>query len=236
MYQRDYLLRMIQEMTTLIARTLGLREQKEKKELLQEWEELLDRRFRMTSMLAESLRIEDLMRMFNRHGRIQADELQAFAVILLERADLERDIGLDAGQRRDEVQAVYIQRIMKGYELLLEAMLHDSDRRLLPVMEQANKVTQELRVYKLPLSLLERIWLWHDRDGRYAEAENACYDWINTEPHSDTERKQAALIWYRKLLEVGEEQLEAGGLSREEVEQAVDELTVQLNAGVSETS
>lgn len=222
MYQRDYLVRMIQEMTTLIGRALGLKQEKEKQDLLQEWEDLLDRRFRMTGPLADTLGVEAILQLFNRHGRIQADELQAFSIILFERAELVRDIELDK-KDRESCEAAYIQRVMKCYELLLEAMLNGSDRRPLPVDKHAEHAAQLLKPYKLPSSLYDRLWRWHDKDGRYADAENACYDWIHNEP--DPIRKQKALDWYQKLLLHTDEELERGGLSRAEVEQAIAELT-----------
>ncbi|MGZ9587296.1 DUF6483 family protein [Paenibacillus marinisediminis] len=232
MYQRDYLVRLIQEMTTLIGRALGL-QQKEKKDLLQEWDELLDRRFRLTGPLADSLSVDDLIRLFDRHGRIQADELQAFAYILLERADLLRDVELkELGREASEVS--YIRRVMKGYELLLEAMLHDSDRRMLKVMEKAEHAAKLLRPYSLPSSLLERVWRWHDRDGRYAEAENACYDGINNE--QDPISRSAVLAWYQKLLKLTDDELEQGGLSREEVEEAIADIGELPQASTSDPS
>ena len=220
MYQRDYLVRMIQEMTTLIGRALGLKQEKEKQDILQEWEDLLDRRFRMTGPLADTLSVEAIIQLFDRHGRIQADELQAFSIILFERAELIRDIQLSQ-KDRETCEAEYIQRVIKSYELLLEAMLHGSDRRMLPVDKHIRHAAQLLKPYKLPATLYERLWRWHDQEGRYAEAENACYDWMNDEP--DPTRRQQVLAWYQQLLLHTDQALEEGGLSREEVHEALEE-------------
>jgi len=86
----------------------------------------------------------------------------------------------------------------------------------------------------LPSSLVERLWRWHDGDGRYAEAENACYDWLhNDNIDGDSNRKHKVLAWYEKLLSRSDEDLAEGGLSREEVEHAIDELS---EISVSEVS
>lgn len=222
MYQRDYLVRMIQEMTDLIGRALGLKHEKDKRDVLLEWEDLLDRRFRMTGPLADTLHVEAILPLFDRHGRIQADELQAFSIILFERAELIRDIEL-SHKDRETCDAEYIQRVMKSYELLLVAMIHDSDRRLLPVDKHIEHAAQLLKPYNLPATLNERLWRWHDKEGRYADAENACYDWINET--SDPNRRQQALAWYQQLLLHTDQALEDGGLSREEVQEALEEWT-----------
>ncbi|WP_028544541.1 DUF6483 family protein [Paenibacillus taiwanensis] len=222
MYQRDYLVRLIQEMTAMIARTLGLKEQKQKAELLLEWDELLERKFRLNGKLTDSLSPDDIIKLFHRHGNLQSDELQALAIIMLERAELEYDLQRSSSSH-DGIEAAdanHIQRLMKVYVLLVEAMLHGSNRSLLPVMDVVQKLSAKLAPYHLDASLLERIWRWHDQDQRYAEAENALYEWMT----GDEARLPRAAAWYERLLELSDDELEAGELPRDEVEQGLQDV------------
>ncbi|WP_195575304.1 DUF6483 family protein [Paenibacillus sp. 1001270B_150601_E10] len=223
MYQRDYLMRIIQEMTTMLGQLLGLQHQKKRTELLEDWDDLLDRRFRIKGELADSLSSQDLIKLFYRHGHIQADELQAFAIAFAERAQLIKDVALDGDERgnaalqRDDIEAYYIGRMMKAYSLLLTAQLQGSDRQMLAVDKIMEEMSHRLRPYKLDDDLLELLWHWHARDQRYSEAENACYEWMER----DVARLKKGLAWYERLMEESDEELAASSLPRDEVEQAI---------------
>src|SRR5262249_22084530 len=153
-------------MTTMIGQMLGL-QQKKNTELLEEWDGLLDRRFRIRGELADSLSARDLIKLFHRHGNLQADELQAFAIALNERALISRDVDLVNEQQLpnapdpEETESIYIERIMKIYVLLLTAQLHGSDRAMLNVDRTMKDIGYKLTEYHLEDELLELEWQWH---------------------------------------------------------------------------
>ncbi|NGP61691.1 hypothetical protein FLT15_26070 [Paenibacillus thiaminolyticus] len=233
MYRKDYLLRLVQEMTDLIGKAMNLRQQKKRTELLFEWDELLRERFRINGDLSDRLTGEDLIHLFRTNGRLHADELQAFAILLHERAKLEREKELaerhempvsDASRSGPDdviIEDLYVRRSLKSLHLLLEAMLHGSDRRLLPVMETTDRLLLELKGYRLPDELLERLLAWLEREGRYAEAEDALFRWVRQasgQPPEEAERrKRQGERFYERLAECPDEALEQGGLPREEL-------------------
>ncbi|NMM53222.1 DUF6483 family protein [Paenibacillus aquistagni] len=223
MYQRDYLMRIIQEMTTMLGQLLGLQNEKKRSELLEEWEELLDRRFRIKGDLADSLSSADLIKLFFRHGNLQVDELQAFAIALTERAQLIQDAARErhpasiAVHDEDDMEASYIARMMQAYTLLLTARLNGSDRSMLNVQAILSEMPHKLRPYRLEDELLELLWRWHALEHRYAEAEDACYEWVER----DDARLKQAVEWYEHLLQLQDDELEAGDLPRAEVEEAI---------------
>lgn len=232
MYRKDYLLRLVQEMTDLIGKAMNLRQQKKRTELLFEWDELMRERFRINGDLADRLTGEDLIHLFRTNGRLHADELQAFAILLNERAKLDREKELaerhempvnDASRSGpDDVtfEDLYIRRSIKSLHLLLEAMLHGSDRRLLPVVETTDRLLRELKGYRMPDELLERLWGWLEREGRYAEAEEALFRWVRQAagyPEEAERRKRQGERFYERLAECPDEALEQGGLPREEL-------------------
>ncbi|GAC43412.1 DUF6483 family protein [Paenibacillus popilliae] len=232
MYRKDYLLRLVQEMTDMIGKAMNLRQQKKRTELLFEWDELMRERFRMNGELSDRLTGEDLIHLFRTNGRLHADELQAFALLLHERAKLEREKvlaerqekpGSDASRSVSEdafIEDLYVMRSIKSLHLLLESMLHGSDRRLLPVMETAERLLRELKGYRMPDELLERLWAWLEREGRYAEAEDALFRWVRQAaglPEEAERRKRRGVRFYERLAECPDEALEKGGLPREEL-------------------
>lgn len=232
MYRKDYLLRLVQEMTDMIGKAMNLRQQKKRTELLFEWDELMRERFRINGELSDRLTGEDLIHLFRTNGRLHADELQAYAILLHERAKLEREKELierhempvnDASRLGPDdagIEDLYVRRSIKSLHLLLEAMLHGSDRRLLPVMETTERLLQELKGYRMPDGLLERLWAWLEREGRYAEAEDALFRWVRQaagQPEEAELRKRQGGRFYERLAECSDEALEQGGLPREEL-------------------
>lgn len=232
MYRKDYLLRLVQEMTDMIGKAMNLRQQKKRTELLFEWDELMRERFRINGDLSDRLTGEDLIHLFRTNGRLHADELQAFAILLHERAKLDREKELaerhempvsDASRSGPDdvtIEDLYIRRSIKSMHLLLEAMLHGSDRRLLPVVETTDRLLLELKGYRLPDELLERLWAWLEREGRYAEAEDALFRWVRQADGQREEaerRKRQGARFYERLAECPDEALKQGGLPREEL-------------------
>ncbi|MBG9791920.1 hypothetical protein ABD76_05220 [Paenibacillus dendritiformis] len=232
MYRKDYLLRLVQEMTDLIGKAMNLRQRKKRTELLFEWDELMRERFRINGELSDRLTGEDLIHLYRTNGRLHADELQAFAILLHERAKLEREKELaerhempvsDAARSGPDdafIEDLYVRRSFKSLHLLLEAMLQGSDRRLLPVMEATEVLMRDLKGYRMPDELLARLWSWLEREGRYAEAEDALFRWVRQaagQPEEAELRKRQGIRFYERLAGCTDEALEQGGLPREEL-------------------
>ncbi|EJW19207.1 DUF6483 family protein [Paenibacillus alvei] len=246
MHQRDYLLRLIEEMTRMIGQALGLREKKKREQLIVEWDELLQRRFRMSGELADKLQAEDIMRLFRTGERLHADEIQALAIVLYERAKLEWERSrnneaalpygatevprygestLEAGTE----ETLYIRRLMKSYELLIEATAHGSDRRLLPVQEAMDSIYQAIKGYHIDDRLREKMWRWFEREGRLADAEDSLFIWLRRaemhQPEQVVNRCAQALQFYERLDAMSDELLLEGGLSREEIHTGIEDIS-----------
>ena len=68
MFQRDYFMRMIEQMTEVLGQVLKLRREQKQVDALQLIDELLDQRFRLSSKLIRSLSDEDLMKVMTTNG------------------------------------------------------------------------------------------------------------------------------------------------------------------------
>ena len=86
MYQRDYLMRLLEEMTTVLGRVMGMRQQNKITEALWEIDELLQRLFRLNGKLIGTLSPKDLIQMCTFNGVLETEKLQAIAVLLKEQA------------------------------------------------------------------------------------------------------------------------------------------------------
>lgn len=84
MLRRDYLMKMIEEMTEMLGKVFMLKQQKKKIEALWTLDELFKRQFRLSSHLLENLPAKDIVRLFQSGGEIEADKLQSLSRLLKE--------------------------------------------------------------------------------------------------------------------------------------------------------
>src|SRR4051812_2431469 len=86
MLRKDYLLRMMEEMTEAIGKVFTLKQQRKHTEALSELDELMRRQFGLNLSLLNSLPAEDVIEMFRFRGMIEVDNLQQAARLIEEEA------------------------------------------------------------------------------------------------------------------------------------------------------
>ncbi|WJH34043.1 hypothetical protein N6H14_29450 [Paenibacillus sp. CC-CFT747] len=84
MYQRDYILRMIEQITTAIATISGLRKEQKQQQAFDLLEELLNRHFRLNSKLLTSLSERDIIGILQKDGVVESEKVLILAAMLKE--------------------------------------------------------------------------------------------------------------------------------------------------------
>lgn len=216
MFQRDYILRLVEEMTRVIAKIYGLKNQERKTaEALWEIDELLARRFRLNSRLLRSLSAEDVVRLFQNGDSTDADMLQNIARLLEEEGRLY--IGSNRGEEG-------LAALAKALYLYLSASLNGADPELWGISGRMNDLQEELRGTLLPAETERMLMSYSERTGRYAEAENSLYRLLE----SGGLAPQDGLLFYRRILQVQPEALADGGLPLEEIHEGIKEMELKL--------
>ncbi|WP_169087233.1 DUF6483 family protein [Paenibacillus sp. PL91] len=211
MFQRDYFMRMIEQMTEAVGQIMNLRRERKHEEALLFIDELLDKRFRLSSKLIRSLSDEDLMRMMTTNGVLETDHMQAIAILMKQEAELSSDLG-----REDESFFAYV----KALHLFLRLSLVDAEPTIVEPRGQIMELLERLLPYELPLPTKRLLMEWHEAEGRYDLVENVMHELLGDNALS----KAAAEDIYRRMLLQQDERLAAGGLPREEIEQALQSL------------
>lgn len=212
MFQRDYFMRMIEQMTEAVGQIMNLRRERKQEEALLVIDDLLDKRFRLSSKLIRSLSDEDLMKVMTTNGILETDQMSAIAVLIRHEAELNDELG-----REDESFSSYV----KALHLFLRLSLAGAE----PVMAKPRDQIQELLVllqpYELPVSTKRLLIEWYEGEARFDLAENMMHELLDD---SALHVEDAADI-YRRMLLLSDEKLELGGLPREEVLQGLEALT-----------
>ncbi|MCJ8014489.1 DUF6483 family protein [Paenibacillus sp. KQZ6P-2] len=211
MFRKDYLMQMVEDMVEMAGTVLGLKQQKKYTEALWEIDDLLSKNFRLNSKLLNSLSVEDMIEMFRLGGGIEADKLQTIAKLLQE----EGGVYLDMDQKDEGLN-----RLMKSLHLYLYADLHGAEHSMLKLPEQVAELKDQIKGYRLPAKTDKLLLSYEEEQGRYDEAENALYRLLSQ--HEITEEE--GLAFYQRLLMRSDEELEAGGLPRAEIQEGVEDL------------
>lgn len=215
MLRRDYLVRMIEEMTEVLGKVFMLKQQKKKVEALWALDELFKGQFRLSSQLLENLSAKDIVRLFQSGGEVEADKLQSLARLLKEEGDVYENSG-----EPDEGAS----RWLKSLHLYLTAALHGADRSLWDMYAAISELQALLKTYRLPPDTEWLVLRWEEGEGRYDLAENALYRLLE-EGHAT---KEDAAGFYRRLLTLSRDTLAAGGLPAEEVEEGLAEVEARF--------
>lgn len=209
MLRKDYLVRMIEEMTEVIGTVLNLKQQRKWTEALWELDELYKKQFRLNGALIGSLSAKDIVEMMRSGGVVEADKLQSLARLLKEEGEL-----LSASGRYDEG----IFRQMKALHLYLAAVEYGADKNLWNADREIRELLHGVREYKLPDETEWLLLRYEEGEGNYDQAENILYRLRN--------RGAAGLEdgarFYERLLALDPERLARGGLPVEEVREGLE--------------
>ncbi|RRJ62008.1 hypothetical protein EHV15_02775 [Paenibacillus oralis] len=211
MLRRDYLVRMIEDMTEILGKVFALKQEKKSVEARTELDELYKRHFRLNAQLLGTLSAKDIVQMFRTGGEIEADKLQSLARLLKEEGDL-----LASSGEPDEG----ISRWLKSLHLYLTSALSGADRSLWDWEDKIAELRSLLQDYRLPAETGRLVFRYEEQEGRFDQAENVLFRLLEEEEIS----KDEGLAFYQRLLRLPPERLEAGGLPEEEVREGLAEL------------
>jgi len=207
MFQRDYILRMIQELTEMIANVSGLKKQQKQELAFSEIDDLLGRFFRMNSKLLNALSDKDILSMFSTNGFLEAEKVLVLAQVLREEGSLHQSLG-------NEEEAV--RRYRKGLQLALGVSVWE-ERPSDLCIQAIRRLLEALQDYELPVSVLERLVGHYVKIQEYAAAEDCLFELADNQDADREALAETGKSFYDKLLERPLEELEQGGLPYAEV-------------------
>lgn len=226
MYQRDYIMRIIEQMTVMIGKIGGLRAVGKYDEALSVLEEMLRRTTRLHSDLLRSLPERELVAMFEWNGELELGKLWVVATCLREEGAVYRELGDEDKWFQSGSIALNLFFIISSYE---DAPLNDDD------LVMIDQLVKELQAYELSTITMLRMIAYLEFRGQWSKAEDLLFELqeVWTEQRQQTEREISQIynaelyaldlrVWgeyfYRRLKAIPDEKLAAGGLPKDEVE------------------
>jgi len=205
-FERDYLIRLLTQAGLVLGKAMGLRQQQKQREALDLIDEFLGRELRLRSRLAMGLTDDDLLSMLSVTGSPNAEAVAVVAAFLHQEADLLHDLG-QSGES--------VPRYAKALRLSLYLLRSGTEIDGWDVRAKTSELLSALEPYELDAETKKALWQWHEDEGRLADAENWLYELADEEAVTAAEGD----AFYERLSACGDEVLEAGGLSRGELEE-----------------
>jgi tetratricopeptide (TPR) repeat protein len=207
MFRKDYLVGMIEDMTSMIAKAFGLKEQKKYTEALWELDDLMRKNFRLNSELVNRMPTNEIIEMFRIGPTVEVDQLQGLARILRAESDI-----YEASDKQEEA----VVRRIKALHLFLYSAVNGADRSLLNYPEHVDELLDQLEEYVLPAAVEKLMVEYEEQEGYYDNAVDALQRLNELDA---AEGMAAGAAFYERLHLKTDEQLEAGGLTRTDVEE-----------------
>jgi len=218
MMQRDYLLRMIEQLSRVLTRILNLRQAKDYEGALTLIDEVFKQTLGLSSEFINSLSNETLLAMLTSLGTLNVEKCFLAATLLKAEGEIEND-----QDKPDEGYYCYL----KALHLFLAILLSDDKINDQDLFVEIEKVLDKLEPYELPFSTRAQLLQYFERTGRYAKAEDALFEVIEASPDEaelDADLFQQGSEFYERLRKKNDIELAAGDFSREEIEEGLAQL------------
>ncbi len=214
MINKDYILRMAEQVGRCLAIILGLRQANRHEEALLYIDELFLQAVGMTSSFINSVTEEMLLHMLSPLEKLDLNKCLWVAALLKAEGEIYEDQG-------NEKESYY--RYLRSLRLFLEAQLHERTLSASDFTVETEEVLQKLQEYELPDTIKSRLFSYYELTSRYAKAEDTLFELLETH-HADPEILQQGIAFYLRLQVKSDSDLEAGELSRDEVKEGLAEL------------
>ncbi len=217
MIQKDFILRLIEELAKAIAKILGLKKNKQYQEAL----EVIDRSFQrwlgLKSDLISFFSCDDLAEMMSAKEPLGAAKCILIAELLKEEADI-----YDIKESYQES----LPRYLKSLTLFLKVFSYPTKLKPQKYSDKIdaifNKLSQQCSLSK---ETCQNLFSYYEKTQRYAKAEDLLFELIDQEEgSSDVSIIDAGIAFYQRLIKKNDAKLIKGNLPREEVKEGLARL------------
>jgi tetratricopeptide (TPR) repeat protein len=202
---------MIEQISHIVGTMLGFKQNREPKEALFYIDEYFKRLLGMNSKLLNNLTDSALLDLLRQGSDASNDKILVTATLFKEEGDFLLMLGEPTAAYQRHCRALFLY-----LTVVLDEPKRDYDGEIAIVLEA-------LLPYEIPPGHRQQLWRYHLAGGRYAEAENELFKLID-DGHVTSHSLEEAIASYKKLLELNEEELQNGGLSLQEVQEAIEQL------------
>jgi hypothetical protein len=212
MFERDYIMRMLTSFTAVVARLMGLRKEMDNEQVFVVVNETLEKYFRLNSKMIQALTDRDLLNMLSNNEELDNEKAITIAYLLKAEGESYEAIGSTNESYK---------RYLTALTLYLAAVQNDAYVDIINFHFEIDDLLARLHSYELPASYKLQLFDYYNKTGQFDAAENKLFELIESdqtpENSAGPEISQKGIKFYKKLLQMDDAELIAGGLPRNEV-------------------
>lgn len=217
MIRRDYFMRLVQQLADALARVVFLKKTGRNEQALKEIEQTWQGVFGLSGEVALKLSVNELIALCDGAADPLAEKCVLLADLLKEQGDLYALQDRIPDGRECHARAL---------GLYLEAFTNRNCIVSADALARVEQLIDQTRGFRLPGEVFKQLMKYFELRARYASAENGLFDWLDSGEHGAAEE---GVRFYERLMRKDDEQLAAGGLPRNEVEEGQKEFLDRLN-------
>ncbi len=217
MLQRDYFMRMTEMLAAVLTKILFNKENKNYEDAEKEIESGAKTIVGLDLKLISVLNAEDVI------GLMKSSDIYAGRCLVS--AELLKEYGDILAEKNKSEQSINIYN--KSLYLYVEALLTEE----LPAPEsyypRVNFLIKNLSQSGFSRELILKLIDYFEMSGQYSKAEDLIFEVMDEDAES---MEKKALTFYNKLRDKSEEELIKGNLSREEIEESIEEIKLKFKS------
>ncbi|MBD3377227.1 hypothetical protein GF406_19520 [candidate division KSB1 bacterium] len=211
MIHRDYIMRMIEQLSVVLMKILFNKQSKNYDRALFEIDNAYFTILEMDPLKIKHMSEQELVELLNLDQGFEAERAVVIAELLREEAEInELQSGFD-----NEVLELF----KKSFCLYIEAIQTNKDFE--SYMQTVNGIVLKIADYDSSDVVKYRLFRYYELTGRLDQAENILYELIES---GYPDIRQIGQRFYQRLLEKPDSELRQGNFTREEVEEGLSEL------------
>jgi len=213
MINKDYILRLAERFGRELAIILGLRKRDRNEDALIYIDDVLLHMVGLTSSFINSLSEEMLIKTFSPLGPLNVEACLWTAALLKSEGEIYEAMGKTTDSYYTYLKSLYLFLTV----LRQEPIDDDSD-----FSRMIKDLLSKLDDYELPTATKSLLFTYYEHIGMYDKAENTLFELLESTPHDQF--IEQGLAFYNRLLKKNDADLQAGNLSRQEVEKGLTQL------------
>jgi len=211
MSQRDYILRIAEEVGRALAQVLYNRQIQDYAAAHTLIDEQCKQAFGMGIGFIRSIPDETLLSMLTSFDTLNTEKCWLLAILLKAEGDIYQDQG-----NASESYYSYV----RSLNLVLEVLLLDTTSGGVSTPPELEDLLSRLSEYELPARTRLLLFRYFDHAGKYASAENVLFEML-AEDDFDGDIHDQGTAFYQRLMSKNDAALSAGNFSRQKVEEGL---------------
>lgn len=218
MFQKDYLMRMIEQLTLVLAKVMGLKASKEHEEIHRILNEALLDFTGLSEATIAKLGYKDLIRLMGGMGEINTEKCLILAELLKQKADA--SVG-------SENSIISYNLYLKSLNIYLETLLSAQDSFLHRNlnMDTVHELVDYFKQFTLPQETLILLFHYYESTQEYGKAEDILLQLLDQNHGNDIGGVyNQGIAFYERLQEKNPEELAQGNLPLDEVREGMEKI------------